>query len=80
MAMHLHGNTSRRSWLLHLADHLGAAMLVDRAAALDVLAEVFGSAGCHASPFPSGALADLDEAGRVCELLAVAERMRERVR
>jgi hypothetical protein len=80
MAMHVHGNLPRRAWLLHLADHVGAAMLVDRATALDVMAEVLQSAGCHAAPFPAAARVDLDEAGRVCELLAVAERMRERVR
>lgn len=76
-AMHDHSNPGRRVWLLHLADYVGAAMLLDRAAALDVLTIVFQSAGCHAAPFPAGALAPLDEAGRICELLAVAERMRE---
>lgn len=79
MAMHDHGTPSRREWLTKLADHVGAAMILDRAAALDVLAIVFQSSGCFSSPFPAQCRADLDEAGRVCELLAVETRMRERV-
>ena len=79
MVMHRHDTPTRRAWLLSLADHVGAAMLLDRASALDLLAITFQSAGCFSSPFPTSARADLDEAGRICELLAVETRMREGV-